>query len=197
MTDVFAILPRNVSDIYFSMEAWMKPRVLCLGGPNLDPNTLELSYLRQQLKYTDEEINLAYKENCFRFRPEEYENRSSNGIDWNEGGVSERFLQRKMLAYGWSLQKQNILPIPLNLVILRLPFEPGCLYVHPSQLIHFGHVVNSVIIGSCHITNYDLKNYKKWTGKSSDCTHNDTQPFDPHIFQHQTDGKYYLTIMKG
>ena len=38
--DNFALLPRNYSDSYYSMEHLIQPNIFCLGGGNFHPNTL-------------------------------------------------------------------------------------------------------------------------------------------------------------
>lgn len=197
LPDTFAILPRTASGIYFSMEDWMNPRVLCLGGPNLNPATLEPTYLRNTMKYNQKEIDLVHQESCFTLF-NDYYNGTSDGVVWSKAGASERFLQRKFKHFGWEIQNQNIALVSLHIVLLRLPMEPGCFYLHPKQMIHWArvsNVVNSVMVGSCHLMNYDLKHYNQWSGSISDCTHNTTVPFNPHILRHQVEGKLTLSAL--
>lgn len=63
LPDTFAILPRNTSDYYFSIDDLFKPRVICLGGPNFEIKTLEHTSLEAE-GFTHSEISVIMKEDC-------------------------------------------------------------------------------------------------------------------------------------
>lgn len=79
--DIFAIVPRNISNVYFSIDDFYHKNVFCLGigiiqlsdnlfykviflgGPNLELKTLTFESL-QKRGYSVDEINLAMSEDC-------------------------------------------------------------------------------------------------------------------------------------
>lgn len=191
--DTFAILPRTASDVYFSLEALLQPGAFCLGGPNLNTSTLHPSYLKT-IGYNQTEIELVHQENCFTVFPTDYTS-TTDGILWSESGVSERVLARKLQKHGYVLQLGTIRVLALYLVIMRFPLEPSCNYIHPGYLIYWAKVSNapnSGFLPSCHLSNYDLKRYEKWTGHARNCKHNSTDPYNWHSREHNVDGKLYI-----
>jgi len=189
--DTFAILPRQASDVYFSMEVLLEPGVFCLGGPNLNTSTLQPSYLRS-IGYKENEIHLVQQEDCFKVFPTDYTS-ETEGILWNEGGVSERILGRKLERHGYKMELGTIRVFSAYLLIMRFPLEPSCNYLHPAYLIYWAKVSNQVNCGflpSCHLSNYDIKHYQGWTGDANKCGHNVTTPYDSHSHQHNIDGKF-------
>lgn len=187
--DTFALLPRNISDLYFSLEKWMEPEVLCLGGPNLDPHSLLRPNL-QRIGYNEKEIELVRQEDCFNKFKDHY-NSTTGNTTWSEAGVSETFLYRKLRKYGFEIQQQTIELIPVFMTIIRLPLEPACLYVHPVRLILWGkatNAANAAMIAACHILNHDLKDYTAWNGSIGACHNNMTHPFDFFVAEHHHQG---------
>lgn len=189
--DTFALLPRIASDVYFSLEVLMEEGVLCLGGPNLNPETIQPHSL-VKIGYNSTEIDAVQKDNCLSMFSIYY-NITSDGITWNEGGISELFLQRKLARYGWEIQKGTIRLISIFMTIVRLPLEPACFFLHPNRLIIWAKSTNSgnvALITGCHPANHDLKSYVAWNGNVADCKHNYTDPFNFHEPYHHVLGKF-------
>jgi hypothetical protein len=159
--DTFALLPRHTSDIYFAMEHLMKPKVLCLGGPNLDVTTLEESYLRS-IGYNDEAIKLVKEEDCRLMYPHHDKIKENNGLVWSSAGLSEYLLKRRLAQYGFVIQDGTIKLIPVFMFILRYPLEPLCLYCKTDFLVSWAKINNWPNAGfypSCFIVNIDMKKY--------------------------------------
>lgn len=61
--DTFAILPRNVSEMYFSVDELFRTGAICIGGPNLDVRTIEKQALLK-INFTEAEAEIVMEEDC-------------------------------------------------------------------------------------------------------------------------------------
>ena len=90
--DTFALLPRNLSDVYFSIDELYNPlAVMCLGGPNFDPKTLENVALAAK-GFSSEDMQLAQAEDCLKkFNRSSYSrfHDTSSNVTWSNAGENE------------------------------------------------------------------------------------------------------------
>lgn len=92
--DTFSIMTRNISDIYYSMETLLKPKVFCLGGPNLNVNKLLPNNL-QAMGYSQQDIEIVHQEDCRNKFPEYHiVNVPRQKLNWSTAGYSEYILKR-------------------------------------------------------------------------------------------------------
>jgi hypothetical protein len=98
--DTFALLPRNVSDIYYNLDAQYSPEfVMCLGGPNFDPHTLSDANLAAK-GYKTYEIRMIQKDLCLWKYKRKYRHNfeRKQNYTWCDGGTSEVYLKRKLVS---------------------------------------------------------------------------------------------------
>jgi hypothetical protein len=105
--DVFALLPRKFSDIFYSVdEMYAENRVPCLGGPDFFSANVTESALSER-GYTQDLIRVVFSELCLNKFP----NKARSVIDrdtkveWSLFGVSEEWLQRKLNYHGIEFNK--------------------------------------------------------------------------------------------
>jgi hypothetical protein len=136
--DTFAILPRNRSNLYYSLDAmYMDSRVGCLGGPNFDPATSHPDAL-QRRGYTPAMIQTVQKELCLTRFPD-HSKVTSEGIVWSWSGVSEVMLRRKFEVNGVTLDNSNLGYAALYLIMVRDPLDLACHYAGIGSFIGWMH----------------------------------------------------------
>lgn len=99
--DTLALLPKNLSETYYSMtKMYENKKAACLGGPNFNPKTIERNELLK-LNYNDTEIKLIIGDVClnkYSYDKGVYDART--GITWTPAGDSEVQLKRKLKYQG-------------------------------------------------------------------------------------------------
>ena len=134
--DIFALLPQEYADGYFSLDMLVQEGVMCLGGPNFDLKILTTKYLKQ-LGYPHELMTLAVRNSC-------------PTVEW---GYSEAILSRKLAVGGITLQLGAIDYEPIFSVVIRKTLSGFCCtYTHPdTQLegIWDTHTTNSAFYSGC------------------------------------------------
>lgn len=121
--DTFAILPRNASHTFFNMDEKYFFNATCLGGPNLDLQTLNTEALKH-LGYNDIEIKLVEDENCFNKYPTySHSHDGKSKTVWTRAGVSENILKRKLKLYGYEIKLGNIGIASLFMFLIRYPYD--------------------------------------------------------------------------
>jgi hypothetical protein len=108
--DVFALLPRRFSDVWYSIEEmYAENRVPCLGGPDFHSSFVTDEALTQR-GYTSELKALVKRELCLNKYPNK--GRSvfdrGTGVEWSLFGVSEEWLLRKLNFRGIDFQKKTL-----------------------------------------------------------------------------------------
>lgn len=161
--DNLGIMSRHISDIYFSLDGMMHPKVFCLGGPNLNTNLLTPQSL-SKMGFTSEEIALIDEEDCRKkFPGYNIVQVPRQHLNWSFAGFSEYFLKRKMNVHGYHIQNDNVILRPFLNYIVRFPLAPVCMYVHTGYFISWLKVkqpANSAMASSCHFLNRDIKRYE-------------------------------------
>jgi hypothetical protein len=125
--DTFALLPRNRSDLYFSMDAlYGDSKVGCLGGPNFDPSTIRNYASTHIVAYSksipSKDVNTlnqtVYDELCLQKFPN-MDKITSDGIVWSWSGVSEITLRRKLEVNGITLGNGQLGYAALYIIMVR------------------------------------------------------------------------------
>ena len=94
--DTFALLPRNASDAFFSIDGLVQKGVMCLGGPNFNPSTLQHSYLLETLKFSPSDLDIVDSSICTVLYWEFNVYDEQKNATWSNGGCSEQILKRKL-----------------------------------------------------------------------------------------------------
>jgi hypothetical protein len=135
--DVLALMPRNFSDVFYSLEAlYENPRVPCLGGPDFDNGSVEREALLNR-SYSSKEIEFVNAENCltkFAFAGTSVLDKATNHR-WSTEGISEVLLRRKLKAYGISLALGTLGYSTFFAVMVRDPLAFVCPNSKPSNFI--------------------------------------------------------------
>lgn len=151
------------------MDIIVEPGVMCLGGPNFDPRTINTSALVKK-GYSSSEIEVIQKEDCrllYKSYPEVPDPKT--GITWTPAGFSEYILLRKLKKYGFKLQ-DKIQLASLFMYIVRYPNMPMCNFIQPDRLIPWvktRQAANAALPVGCTLVTLDLKRYNPIT--STDC----------------------------
>jgi hypothetical protein len=134
IADPFAVLSRKWSDMYYSIDAlYADRRVGCLGGPNLDPNTVTEAALRRR-GYSNDEIKIAIEELCTeKFKDAHHV--KSEGVEWSWAGVSEIMLKRKLQVNDVHLGAKTLGFTSVLGVMVRDPLELFCHYATVGSFI--------------------------------------------------------------
>ena len=107
--DTFALVPRKLADAYFEIDGLiLPPKVMCIGGPNFDPNTASIEGMIQRGYTSEVAQNFVKSELCVHKFPGFHKvvHKQSNST-WSTSGYSEYLLKRKLLAAGLPLFKGN------------------------------------------------------------------------------------------
>ena len=110
--DTFALLPRRLSDQFFSLEALVAEGVMCLGGPNFAPDALTPAGFKRH-NLTAEETAFALTHRC----------------STQERGFSEQILKRKLQRDGIDLGKNNLGYQTFFMALVRPNMEDMCFYL--------------------------------------------------------------------
>lgn len=169
--DTFALLPRNISDLYYSVEELVKPEVMCLGGPNFDLKTIETDWLLNK-GYNHSEISIIQAEDCkLLFPTSALSTNFKFNVTWSAAGFSETILKRKMGQYDYFVSSSRIGLVPLFMVLTRVPLQHFCDFVLSSKLIPYvkrSQTANAAIFAGCRLMMSDLKKYEE--NKHPNCT---------------------------
>lgn len=135
--DTFALSPRYLSDIYFSLDMLIKTTIICLGGPNFDPKTATPAYLQSKLGWGDREYAVVHRELCLTQHPTGFHliHDKKNNLYWSMSGFSEYFLKRKLADQGVTLNNANIDYYPFFIFIVREPLGSVCFYLDPQYFM--------------------------------------------------------------
>ena len=135
--DTFAMSPRYLSDVYFSLDSLIKTTIICLGGPNFDPKTATPEYLQKKLGWGDREYAVVHRELCLTQHPTGFHliHDKKNNLYWSMSGFSEYFLKRKLSDQGVTLQNANIDYYPFFIFIVREPLGFVCFYLDPQYFM--------------------------------------------------------------
>jgi hypothetical protein len=108
--DVFALLPRKFSDIFYSVdEMYAENNVPCLGGPDFHSAAVTETALTQS-GYSPDTIKLILSELCLNKFPNKGRSVIDRGtkVEWSLFGVSEEWLQRKLNYHGIDFNKRTL-----------------------------------------------------------------------------------------
>ena len=138
--DTFAIMARQWSDSFWSMDDLVAEGAMCLGGPNFDPKTLELAHLPQILQWTNgsKEMDVVRKRDCFHMFPVAHNNYDKHRDRyWSQAGVSEKIMRRKLekavVPIGYN--EQTLGYTAMFMVLTRKPLSLYCFYLSQSYVI--------------------------------------------------------------
>jgi hypothetical protein len=133
--DTFSLIPRQFSDVYYSLPAmYENQKVACLGGPNFDPNSISddsLAYLH----YSDEQRALVHSELCLKKFSQIPTHTNKHKVVWSWAGLSEIMLKRKLVENGINLPKRTLGFSTFLGFIVRYPFEIRCHEQEPNSFI--------------------------------------------------------------
>lgn len=185
--DTFALLPRNLSEKYYSMHSLVKHRVMCLGGPNFDPLTLEREYLKNKLGYTDDQITIVQGEDCKVLFPGygDVPIKPGSKLTWSPAGYSEYILGRKMASYGYDIQKDRGKGVfqlaTFYMFVVRSPLMPLCNFLFCNRLLPWvksRQASNAAMEVSCKLFIEDVKKFDSSMKDTTCRISNDTVSFD-------------------
>jgi len=130
--DTMAFLPsHDVAEKYFSLSTFVKPGILCLGGPQFNTSLVSERLEALQIK--------------------------TEPSDWCERldtGISEKILGRRLQKEGIKQQR-----IPAVAVIVRPPNKPSCNYMDPRHTNGYAEYdISFVGHVSCKVAQYKLEN---------------------------------------
>ena len=117
--DIFALLPAEFADTYYSLDLLVQDNAMCLGGPNFSNATVEYSQLMKR-GFDEEDLKTTKLVMC------------KDQTD----GWSERILKRKLKLASVSLASKNIGFASIFSFVLRKSYEDLCQYLHPK--VFFG-----------------------------------------------------------
>lgn len=150
--DTFALIPRNYSDPYFSLDALYEIRsVPCLGGPNFNPQSVAEDELIRR-GYNSTERELVRSELCMIKYTSSRTNENKVIGRWSEAGYSEEILRRKLDFFGlnYGNNKGAIGYTSFFTSIVREPILFMCARLNVVALIHLSsNTVNSGISPGC------------------------------------------------
>jgi hypothetical protein len=161
--DTFAIVSRNAANAYFGLHELMRDGVLCLGGPNFDPDTLSSTYL-VELGYNSTEIVYIQQQDCRKLHTMAriVKDQASNKT-WSPAGFSEKILKRKLAVHGYSYRAGNLKYIPIFMFLVRFPMQPVCFFLEARRLlkplVNNGHTPSSALAVGCHLLAQDIQAY--------------------------------------
>lgn len=152
--DTLALLPRRVSDLFFSLDSQYNPdEIMCLGGPNFDVRTVQREALTKR-GYSEHEILAALKEDCFnKFEQGGYlvTREKSTNTSWTSAGTSEVYLKRKLKYYGISRDDNTLGFSSFFTFISRYPLNFVCFYIETIYFIPWvkqtQHASNPIGVG--------------------------------------------------
>lgn len=133
--DTFALLPRHFSEFFYTLDGqYEPPEVMCLGGPNFDPNSLNRDSLLAR-GYTEEEITLAQQSLCLLLHNYDTIFEPSQNLTWSLAGTSEKYLARKLHHHKISREHGTLGFSSFFTFIVRYPLNFVCFYLEPKGLI--------------------------------------------------------------
>lgn len=135
--DTFALLPRQYSDIFFSLDGLVAEGAMCLGGPNFLPESATPEALTK-LNFTALEKSFVKTHLCLR----------------EDDGFSERILKRKLSLAGINLDKGNLGYQSFFMVIVRPDslLKDMCFYLEEGRLIgwvYANQYANNAVSSAC------------------------------------------------
>jgi len=135
--DTFALTPRHLSDIYFSLDMLIITTIICLGGPNFNPKTATKEYVSKKLGWGEKEYAIVHRELCLTQHPTGFHliHDKKNNLYWSMSGFSEYFLKRKLANQGVTLNNANIDYYPFFIFIVREPLGSVCFYLDPQYFM--------------------------------------------------------------
>jgi len=135
--DTFALTPRHLSDIYFSLDMLIKTTIICLGGPNFDPKTATKDHVRRRFGWGEKEYTILHRELCLTQHPTGFHliHDKKKNLYWSMSGFSEYFLKRKLADQGVTLNNANIDYKPFFIFIVREPLGFVCFYLDPQYFM--------------------------------------------------------------
>lgn len=104
--DTFALAPRHLADSYFDVNLLIAPGVMCLGGPNFNPETAEPESLQRMGFSTPEQAKAVKDALCLTMFHEKTKSGFSlvhekkTNTTWTTAGFSEYILKRKLARAG-------------------------------------------------------------------------------------------------
>ena len=150
--DTFALIPRHRADLYYSLEdLYANRNVGCLGGPNFDPKSTSNERLIAA-GFSEHEISLIKEELCLEKFPDltDREFDKALNITWNNAGLSEIMLKRKLAVHGVSVERQTLGYMVAFTALVRYPLHINCFYTLPRTMIAWAepYVNNTVAMGA-------------------------------------------------
>lgn len=116
--DTFALLPRSLSNAYFSLNGLVKEGAMCLGGPNFDYSAVAYENISSTV-FNEEEKQLIKATICPR----------------DEMGHSEMILKRKLQVAGIDLDRGNLGYTTLFMSIVRKDLTDLCFFLESHRII--------------------------------------------------------------
>jgi len=208
--DTFALIPRSLSNGYFSLKDMYEPNdVSCLGGPNFNPNTTLPDNL-SKLGYNNDQIHLIIADLCITKNTADGLNivDQNTGILWNTAGNSEVQLKRKLRKLGIEYDRNNGLLgfYPFFTFWVRIPYHFICMYLDPLFLIpwvkEFQKANSAMLLGCqfmmesmpCDINSlYDINRIKVKTHVGKLKCRDDVIPHDWNFMPYRISSKNFLS----
>lgn len=127
LSDTFALLPRNTSDMFFEIDYQFRPdEVMCLGGPNFNPNSSTPAALRER-GYDHFQIEQVQSELCLnKFINESTGHNPRQNVTWSHAGMSESYMRRRFEFYGFRPNSSTLGFSTFFMATARNPIRFGC-----------------------------------------------------------------------
>mmetsp|Transcript_9186 Transcript_9186/g.9256 ORF Transcript_9186/g.9256 Transcript_9186/m.9256 type:complete len:663 (-) Transcript_9186:193-2181(-) len=141
--DTFALLPRHLSDQYYSMDLLVSEGVMCLGGPNFGEESLSDESL-SKLSYTAKEKRLIRTLRCDVTHPDHDIERLENNegkYTYSTAGFSETILERKLKKAHITREEHTLGYVQLFMTVVRAlsstVMSPICMYLDEDRMFPF------------------------------------------------------------
>ena len=160
--DTFAIMKRQVSDIFFDLDKMVDEHVYCAGGPDFDPKTLTVEYLTGvQVGFTLEQADQIIKEeDCLSRFPNYIVMLDKQlNITWTMAGASEFLPKRKLGHNGISIRQKTMEQTSFFAFVVRNLSNNLCYYLKIGHFIPWERTwkaVNAAIYPACEALSIDV-----------------------------------------
>lgn len=160
--DTFAIMKRQVADIFFDLDKMVDEHVYCAGGPDFDPKTLTVAYLTSPpVGFTLEQADKIIKEeDCLtRFTNYIVMYDKQFNITWTMAGASEFLTKRKLNHNGISIRQKTMEQASFFAFVVRNLSNNLCYYLKIGHFIPWERTwkaVNAAIYPACEALSIDV-----------------------------------------
>jgi hypothetical protein len=163
--DTFALLPRDISDGFYSLDEYYEYRdSICLGGPNFDPKTTSPEALAKN-GFDSSEIKKIIADLCLNKHAHDsvivFEKDAN--ITWTHAGTSETILKRKLKRIGveYDSNKGRLGYTTFFTFMVRYPLNFICFYLEQGYFIPWAkeyHHTSAAVAPGCNLmmTSFNL-----------------------------------------